>query len=92
MSDRASSKMHLLLAEAEILSHGGSASVLTYLRRCKKLLHSSIWERGVRMKQTALQPPRSVQEAGRAPGAGADSPAACGEAHERLAVPSAHGS
>ncbi|PKU40851.1 protein pxr1-like [Limosa lapponica baueri] len=44
----ATSKMDGLLAKAETISDCGSTSMITYLRREKKLLHNSTWERGVR--------------------------------------------
>jgi len=43
----ADSKTDPPLAKAEPISDSGSTSMVTYLRREKKLLHNSSWERGV---------------------------------------------
>jgi len=51
----ASFKMELLLAKAEPISDGGSASGITYLRRGKK---------GEHVRETALQTPRSGKKQG----------------------------
>ncbi|GAB0189758.1 zinc finger and BTB domain-containing protein 5 [Grus japonensis] len=41
--------MDLLLAKAKPISDNGSTSMITYLRRGKKLRHNSGWKRGVRI-------------------------------------------
>ena len=55
----ASSKTDTLLAKAEPISNGGSASVITDLRRGKKPAQLQLEKRG-----TTLQTPRSVKKEG----------------------------
>ncbi|KAK4810940.1 hypothetical protein QYF61_013348 [Mycteria americana] len=65
------------LAKAEPVSNGGSASVITYLRRGKKLLRNSSWERGVRICERNNSADTKVSEeggGGGAPGTGAEIP------------------
>jgi len=72
----ASSKMDLLLAKAEVISDGGSASVVTYLSSGKKLhKNSSTQTRGVRICERNKSTDAKVSEEGErggAPGAGAE--------------------
>ncbi|KAK4829029.1 hypothetical protein QYF61_001804 [Mycteria americana] len=73
----AGSKMDPPLAKAEPISDGGSASVITYLRRGKKLLCNSSQERGVRVFERNNSADTKVSEeggGGGAPGTGAEIP------------------
>ncbi|GAB0186125.1 mitochondrial enolase superfamily member 1 [Grus japonensis] len=73
----ASSKMDLPLAKAEPISDSGSTSGITYLRKGKKLLCNSSWERRVRIHERNNSADTKVSEeggGGGAPGAGAEIP------------------
>ncbi|KAK4811345.1 hypothetical protein QYF61_027574 [Mycteria americana] len=69
--------MDPLLAKAEPTSDVGSASVITYVRKGKKMLHNSSRERGVRICERNNYADTKVSEeggGGGAPGAGAEIP------------------
>ncbi|GAB0207745.1 AN1-type zinc finger protein 5-like [Grus japonensis] len=87
----AGSKTDPLLAKAEPISDGGSASVITYLRRRKKLLHNCSWMRGVRICERNNSADTKVSEdrrGGSAPHARAEIPLQPMEkTMERQAVP-----
>jgi len=71
-----SSKTDLPLAGAKPISSGGSASVITYLRRGKKLQGNSSRERGVRLCERNNSANTKVSEergGGCAPDTGAES-------------------
>ena len=73
----AGSKADPLLAKAKPISDGGSTSVITHLRRGKKLLRNSSWERGVRICERNNSADTKVSKeggGGGAPGAGAEIP------------------
>ncbi|KAJ7415730.1 protein pxr1-like [Willisornis vidua] len=81
----------LLLAKAEPISNGGSAFETEGLRREKRPAQQQFHlQRGVRICESNNSADTRVSEeggAGDAPGAGADSPAAHGAAHDETAVP-----
>lgn len=60
----ASSKSDLLLVKAKSISYSGSTSAITYLRRGKKLLHDTSWERGVRICDTNNSAGTKITEEG----------------------------
>ncbi|GAB0208407.1 mitochondrial enolase superfamily member 1 [Grus japonensis] len=72
------SKTDPLLAKAESISGGGSDSVITYLRRERKLLRNGSWRRGVRICERNNSADTKVSEegggGGAPPGAGAEIP------------------
>ena len=73
----ASSRADPLLAKAEPIKNVGSVSVITYLRRAKKLLRNSSQKRGVRRCERNNSTDTKVREEGGeggAPGAGAEIP------------------
>ncbi|KAM9590860.1 uncharacterized protein ACIBXB_005909 [Morphnus guianensis] len=70
----AGSKTDPPLAKAEPISNSGSASVITYLRKGKKLLCNSSWKRGVRICKRNNSADTKVSEGGGAPGARAEIP------------------
>ncbi|KAK4810932.1 hypothetical protein QYF61_013340 [Mycteria americana] len=73
----AGSKTDPPLAKAETISDGGSTSVITYLRRGKKLLCNSSRKRGLRTCERNNSADTKVSEEGRrggAPGTGAEIP------------------
>ncbi|GAB0207606.1 AN1-type zinc finger protein 5-like [Grus japonensis] len=76
------------MAKAETINNGGSASVITYLRRGKKLLHNSSWKRGARIRERNNYADTKVSEGGGggdAPGARAEIPLQ--QTMVKLAVP-----
>ena len=61
----ARSKTDPLLAKAEPISDGGSASVITYLRRGKYCCATAVGrQEGEDVRGTTLQTPRSVKKEG----------------------------
>ena len=61
----ATSKTDLLLAKAKPISDGGSASVITYLRRGKYCCATAVGrQEGEDVRGTTLQTPRSVKKEG----------------------------
>ena len=65
----AGSKTDPLLAKAQPINDGGSTSVITYLRKGKKLWKNSSQERGVRLCKRNNSADTKVSEEGQAGGA-----------------------
>ena len=66
-------------AKAKPISDGGSASVITDVRRGKRLLKNWQWREEWDVRETTLQTPRSVQKEREEVCQSRDSPAARGE-------------